>query len=52
MKTNILTGLVSVLLRVNKFRIQYVISLLCFAGTLSESKFLIVSSFSFPVIYL
>ena len=39
-------------LRVNKFIIQYFGSLLCFSGPLSESEFLIVLSFNFPVIYL
>ena len=42
----------SVFFRVNKFRIQYFRSLLCFAGPLSESEFLIVFGFSFPGIYL
>ena len=37
-------------LRVNKFIIQYFRSLFCFAGPSSESEFLIVFSFSFPVI--
>ena len=41
----------SFLLKVNEFIIQYFRSLLCFAGPLSESEFLIVFSFSFPVIY-
>ena len=36
-------------LRVNKFIIQYFRSLFCFAGPSSESEFLIVFSFSFPV---
>ena len=39
-------------LKVNKFILQYFRSLLCFAGPLSESEFLIDFSFSFLVIYL
>ena len=38
--------------RVNKFRIQDYKSPFCFAGPLRKSEFLIVFSFSFPVIYL
>ena len=40
------------MLRLNKFITQYFRSPLCFAGPLSECEFLIVFSFSFPIIYL
>ena len=42
---------VSFSLKVNKFIILYFRSLLCFAWSLSESKFWFVYSFSFPVIH-
>ena len=38
-------------LRITKFIIQYFRSLLFFGGPLSESEFLVVFSFRFPVIY-